>query len=513
VKKLIVAVAVVWSLVVAATIGIGVLVLAGDDDPEPRAEPTPEPTSEPTEEATDLSRFYDQEISWESCGDNECGTLEVPVDYADPGGETIELALERRAADDADPVGSLVVNPGGPGAPGTDMATNADSYFKPELMAAYDIVGFDPRGTGDSAPVDCLSDRELDEYLATDPDPDDSGEVEEFASEQDAYWSGCEEHTDAVLGHVSTVEAARDMDVLRAALGEEQLHYFGFSYGTRLGSTYAELFPEQVGRFVLDAAIDPQLTSLENSLSQAAGFETALRSYVKNCVDGGSCFLGSSVDAGLKTIRDLLDDIDDEPLPTEGSRDLEIGYAYTGVIAPLYNEVNWPVLDQGLQQALDGDGSTLLRLADWYASREADGSYSDNIMEAIGVINCLDDPWAIEVDRAEKYFDEFDKASPTLGRMWAWSLSSCNGIPVESSEEQLEIRAEGAAPILVVGTTRDPATPYEEAVALAKQLDSGVLLTRDGDGHAGYNRGNACVDDTIHALLIDGEAPKQDVDC
>ncbi len=506
------AVAVVWSLVVVAAVGVGVLVLIRDDEPEPTV--AEEPTSEaPTEDAGDLSRFYEQQVAWEPCGDNECGTLEVPIDYAEPGGETIDLALERAAATGDDPIASLVVNPGGPGAPGTDMATNAGDYFKPALLEAYDIVGFDPRGTGDSAPIDCLSDSELDDYLASDPDPDDPGEPADFVAQQEAFWSGCEERTDEILGHVSTIEAARDMDVLRAVLGEEQLHYFGFSYGTRLGSTYAELFPEQVGRFVLDAAIDPQLTSLEDSLSQASGFETALRSYVEDCVGSGDCFLGGSVEEGLGTIRGLLDDIDDDPLPTNVSRDLEIGSAYTGVIAPLYNEINWPVLDEGLQQALDGDGSTLLFLADWYASREADGSYSDNIMESIAVINCLDDPWAIDAKKAPEYFDDFDEASPTLGRMWAWGLATCQGIPVESTEEPLEIRAEGAAPIIVVGTTRDPATPYEEAVALAKQLDSGVLLTRDGDGHAGYNRGNQCVDDTIHGLLIDGEAPRDDVDC
>jgi pimeloyl-ACP methyl ester carboxylesterase len=509
VKKLIVAVAVVWSLVVAGAIGVGVLVLTDDD---PKAQQTPPPAAQ-SEGGDDISRFYEQEIDWSDCGSNECGTLEVPVDYADPGGETIELALERVAASGDDPVGSLVVNPGGPGAPGTDMAEQADSYFKPELLEAYDIVAFDPRGTGESAPVDCLSDDELDDYMAGDPDPDDPGEEEEFVDGQEEFWEGCADNTGDLLGHVTTIEAARDMDVLRAALGEEQLHYLGFSYGTFLGATYAELFPEQVGRFVLDAAINPQLSSELDSLSQAAGFETALRSYVQSCVDGGDCYLGDSVQAGLDTITGLLDEIDDQPLPTsDGERDLEIGNAFYGLILPLYNEVNWPLLDQGLQTALDGDGSVLLQLSDYYASREG-GSFTDNSMEAISVINCLDDPWSVEVSEVPDYFAEFEKESPTLGRVWAWGLAGCRGIPVESSEDPIEIRAEGAAPILVVGTTRDPATPYEEAVALADQLESGVLLTRDGDGHAAYNRGNQCVDDTIHALLIDGDAPTDDVDC
>lgn len=517
-KKLIVSVAVIWALVVAGAVGIGVVVLTRDDgdDGGDRPDDDTSTTDAGTQAPDDrtLEDFYDQEIDWQSCGADECGTLDVPIDYQDPGAGSIKLAVERRKAG-GDRIGSLVVNPGGPGAGGTYLAEQAEGYFAPALLAAYDIVGFDPRGTGESSPVDCLTDDELDAWVAADPDPDTPAEVEQGKENSAEFWSGCEAKSAQVAGHVSTVEAARDMDVLRAALGEDELDYLGFSYGTRLGATYAELYPDRTGRLVLDGAIDPSLSSREGSLSQAGGFETALRSYVRDCVDGGGCFLGSSVDAGLRTIKELLDTIDEEPLPTtdpEG-RELTVGLAFYGLITPLYSESNWPALDEGLRGALDGDGSALLRYADLYGSREG-GTYTDNSLEAISVINCLDDPWSIAADEVPAQFDDFEKAAPTFGRIWAWGLTTCHDIPFTSTDEpDLVIDGSGAAPIVVLGTTRDPATPYEEAVAMAKQLESGVLVSRDGDGHTAYNKGNSCVDDAVHGYLIDGKVPEDGLSC
>ena len=249
--------------------------------------------------------------------------------------------------------------------------------------------------------------------------------------------------------------------------------------------------------------------------SQAKGFETALRSYLQDCVDGGDCFLGSTVDAGLKTIKDLLDKVDQEPLEAgdaEG-RKLTVGLAFYGLITPLYSQDNWTYLDDGLRKALSGDGSTLLLLADFYGSREG-GSYTDNSLEAISVINCLDDPYSITPDEVPAQFADFEEASPTFGKVFAWGLTACNGIPFESTDEpDLKIDGSGAAPIVVLGTTRDPATPYEEAVAMADQLESGVLVSRDGDGHTAYNKKNACIDDAVHAYLIEGKVPKDGLEC
>ena len=478
----------------------------------------PTPTADPgatQPPSPDLARFYSQQLSWESCrGDFECATLEVPIDYQHPDGDSIRLALLKDPADDADArVGSLVVNPGGPGAPGTSYAENSSFAFRPVLRDDFDIVGFDPRGTGDSDPVDCVSDAELDDLVAADPDPDTPEEGEELQQSYETFFQGCVANSDSLIGHVTTVETARDMDVLRAALGESQMLYFGASYGTKLGATYADLFPDKVGRMVLDGAVDLSIDSRQLSLEQAGGFEVALRAYVQNCVDDGDCFLGDSLEAGLDTIQDLIAGIDEKALPTDLDRDLEVGNAFYGLVAPLYNREYWSVLDQALQQGLDGDGTLLLRLSDLYESRNDDGTYSDNSAEAILAINCLDDPYSITAAEVPDQLAAFEESSPTFGDVFAWGLVSCHGVQTKATEKDEKIDAAGAAPIVVVGTTRDPATPYQWAVHLADQLESGVLVSRDGDGHTGYNAGNDCVDQAVEDYLVDGSVPRDGLEC
>ncbi|MEP9384556.1 alpha/beta hydrolase [Nocardioides sp. KR10-350] len=463
-----------------------------------------------------LARFYSQKLSWSGCrGSFQCAKLEVPLDYDHPEGRTIEIALLRDPADDPDHrVGSLVVNPGGPGAPGTDYAASGGFAFGRALRDDFDIVGFDPRGTGDSAPVDCLTDDQLDQYLAADPSPDTPAEVKAYEGWATRFGEGCASRSGAVAGHVTTVETARDMDVLRAALGEKQMDYLGASYGTKLGTTYADLFPSRVGRFVLDGAMDPDVTARELNLQQAAGFETALRSYVKNCVDGGSCFLGDTVDAGVRKVQQILAGFDAHPL-TVGGRTLTQGGALYGVITPLYNRSYWSLLDQALQGAMKGDGTMLMTLADAYASRGSSG-YTDNSMEANWAINCLDDPWSATPAEVEKDLPEFEKASPTFGDAMAWMMIGCSGETqraTEPSQKAPAVGAKGADPIVVVGTTRDPATPYAWAKSLASELDSSVLVSRDGDGHTGYNSGNSCVDDAVEGYLVDGKVPKDGLSC
>ncbi len=501
------------------------LQLAGDDSRSgtlggpaaPSASPSGSPSTSPGgQDAPDpeLQTFYDQQLAWEPCGSgNECGTIEVPLDYADPTGKKIELALLRNPADEPDErAGNLVVNPGGPGSPGTDYAKNADFAFGAPVRDAFDIIGFDPRGTGSSTAVDCLTDEQLDGYIATDPDPDTPAEVREFSGWLKRIGSGCSSRSGDLAAHVSTVEAARDMDVVRAVLGDDELRYFGASYGTRLGATYAELFPDRAGRLVLDGAVDVSLTSRESSLQQAAGFQTALTAYVDDCLADAPCFLGGDRQAALDRITEFLDQVDRQPL-TVGDRQLAIGNAFYGIVAPLYNDDYWDTfLTPGLKDAFDGDGKTLLMLSDFYASRAADGSYDNNSAEAIYAINCLDDSSSVPVGRIPGEFAAFEKASPTFGRVFAWGLAGCRDSRVPEADP-IELDGSGAPPIIVVGTTRDPATPYAWAQALAEQLESAVLLTRDGDGHTGYNMGNTCVDETIEGYLIDGDVPSKDKDC
>ena len=301
-----VALLLVVALVLAAVGTVAYLYAGGepDYDPVPVAVPDGTPPAQQPPDAA-LASFYDQRLEWAACGDDECATLTVPLDYDDPGGATIGIHVDRRPADEQDDkVGSLLVNPGGPGEPGSVVAANASGYFRPALLRYFDIVGFDPRGTGRSAPVDCLSDSELDAYVAGEPEPSTPEEARAAVRLTRGLGRGCAALSGALASHVSTVEAARDIDVLRAALGERVTSYFGFSYGTELGATYAELFPGRVGRFVLDGAVDPAADPREDALVQAEGFETALRAYVANCLDvTDSCFLGDSVDEGMQRIR------------------------------------------------------------------------------------------------------------------------------------------------------------------------------------------------------------------
>jgi pimeloyl-ACP methyl ester carboxylesterase len=477
-------------------------------------DPSPEPLESTTVEAdAALARYYDQSIEWTECREGmECADVEVPLDYATPDGKVITLSVLKVPAERDDPVGALLVNPGGPGGSGVDYAAGAEDYFGDALRSSFDIVGFDPRGVATSTPIDCLTDEQLDAFIASDPDPDTAQEVRFSDRLMRGFGRGCLQRSGDLTRHMSTEEAARDMDILRGVLGQNRLVYFGASYGTYLGATYADLFPERVGRLVLDGAIDPTMDSVETSLVQAEGFEVALEAYVANCVDSGDCFLGGSVEEGLETIRGLLDRADADPLPGDGERVLTQGLAVLGIWAPLYNRDYWPALDAALSAALSGEGRTLLSFADSYVGRGPDG-YIDNSSEALYAVNCLDHDEAVTYQEAQELEDEFLAASPTFGRVFAFGLTACGQWSVHTGKGPKELTAPGAAPIMVVGTSRDPATPLSWAEALAEQLESGVLVRRDGDGHTGYLAGNECVDDVVESYLVSGEVPKDTVDC
>lgn len=517
----------------AAVLVLGVVSCSGDDEPaaeattsdettettEPTEEPTDDESTEPTEgdlgPGSGLRRFTEQDVQWSDCGGGyECATVLVPVDYADLAGDTVSLAVKRLPADDQrDRIGSLLINPGGPGGSGVDYLTTLAGELGDDVLAAYDVVGFDPRGVAASDPVECLGDEQLDAFLAFDPDPDTDAEVDRAVELSSEFAAGCADDAPELLPHLSTADVARDLDVLRVVLGDDQLHYYGASYGTFIGAVYAELFPQRVGRLALDGAVDPSLSSQETSIAQAAGFETALRSYVEDCVSGGDCVLGSTVDEGVATIEKLMAELDQDPLPTADGRELTRGLGFFGLITPLYQEAAWPYLTQALSAALDGDGSVLLTLSDLYHMRE-DGQYTSNGSQAIYAVNCLDSPTDASPADVEASIPDFVRASPTFGEVLAWGSLACTEWPVDAAEpppEQYDAR--GAEPILVVGTTRDPATPYEWAVSLADQLESGVLLTREGDGHTGYAMGNACIDDAVDSYLVDGTVPDDGTRC
>jgi len=506
-------------VVVVLVVGAALVVTRGSTEdatgPTPVAPSGGPPATQPPSPA--LARFYSQHLTWSDCADShdegdQCARLTVPLDYRKPAGRTIDLAVLKVPASGSR-IGSMVVNPGGPGESGTSYAAGRSTYFGEPLLEHFDIVGFDPRGAGDSSPVDCLSDPAMNRFLAGNPSPSSPAQVAAFRARQRSMVTGCSLRSGVLAAHVSTVESARDMDVLRAALGDRTMTYLGASYGTELGATYAQLFPERVGRFVLDGAVDPSLGLRDSSLQQAKGFQTALDAYAANCVESSvGCFLGKDVPSVEQSIRAILDHIARHPLPA-GNRMLTVGDAYLAITAALYNRSYWIVLSAGLRSALGGDGSLLMQLADAYASRNADGSFSSNLLEAFTVITCLDDPYTIPYRKVPDEFAAFEKASPVFGRTFAWGLTMCDGFAPRSAEPAPTIHAKGAAPIVVVGTTRDPATPYQWAVALAHQLDSGVLVSRDGDGHTGYHRGNPCVDHAVESYLVSGVVPQDGFSC
>jgi pimeloyl-ACP methyl ester carboxylesterase len=460
-----------------------------------------------------LASYYGQRLSWSDCeGSFECARLRVPLDYAKPTGTSIRLALLRVPATGRR-IGSMVINPGGPGGSGVDYAKAAKTVYGSAVRERYDVVGFDPRGVDRSDPVRCASDQAFNTLLEGDPDPDTAAERRESDRLLRSFGRGCLQRSGGIARHMSTVEVAKDLDVLRAALGDRRLTYFGASYGTAIGATYADLFPTSVGRMVLDGALDPTSSTLQLNLVQARGFETALRAYVGACVDRGGCFLGSTVDQGTRRIRTFLDAVERTSLPTSDGRELNVGNAVYGINFPLYDKAGWPTLDRALQNAFDGDGSLLMLLADGYLSRNSDDTFKDNSFQAFYAVNCLDHDDAVPESRLPKVLPRFEKASPTFGAIFAWSTTSCAQWPIHTGKGPVRVTAAGSPPILVIGTTRDPATPLVWAQALAEQLPRGRLIVRDGDGHTGYHQGSSCVDDAVEAYLDAGTVPGRTLRC
>ena len=462
-----------------------------------------------------LERYYAQRPSWSGCGGGfQCATVEVPVDYRRPAGKTVRLSVVRLpAARRGDRIGSLVLNPGGPGASGVGYARRAANVLSDAVRRRYDVVGFDPRGVGQSDPLQCLDDAETDALIGSDPTPDDAAEVRAVADEYKDVAADCKANGGTLLAHVSTAEAARDMDVLRAVLGDRRLNFLGKSYGTFLGATYAHEFPANVGRFVLDGALDPALDADAINLGQAEGFEVATRAFVSDCLRQSPCPLGSDVDAGVERLQRLMRDLDARPLTTQDpARPLTEGRGALGVASALYDDRFWPVLRQGLQSAFAGDGSTLLALADALTDRGPDG-FQSNANTVIYAVNCLDRPAAGGLAAVQQSVPRFARAAPTWGPFLAWSELACVSWPVKSAGRPEPVRAEGSGPIVVVGTTRDPATPYAWAQGLSHELANGHLITYDGDGHTAYRRGSRCVDDAVDAYLLRGQVPKEGLRC
>ncbi len=495
----------VMAVLVLATVAVVVAVTRDDPAPPPKA------TGEKAPDG--LARFYDQELTWTDCGDAECTWITVPVDYEEPEGDTVRLRAVRHPAQGG---GSkvLFVNPGGPGGSAIDFAGTIESRFDGDVRDEYSVVGVDPRGVGRSTPVECLGDAAFDRFVADDPTPDDAAERRAFAASNAAFGKKCLANTPRGLAaHVSTEEAARDMDVARALLGQQKLDWFGASYGTQLGATYATLFPQKVGRMILDGATDPSQGPIDSALGQAEGFQSALEAYAKDCVQREGCPLGSDPEAGLSKLSDLTDSLDDRPLATGTDRQLTEGRAFYGIAVTLYDQQTWPVLTQALTAAFRGDGSILLRLNDAYFDRKPDGSYDGNIGQVINAVSCLDTKDRPSIADVQRAMPRFEKVSPVFGRTLAFGAASCAQWPAPAAHPQPALDATGSAPIIVMGTTNDPATPYRYAPKMAQALRTGVLVTREGEGHTAFTSGNRCIVDIVNRFYVDGAVPKDGTTC
>jgi pimeloyl-ACP methyl ester carboxylesterase len=449
-------------------------------------------------------------IAWSGCGGAfQCGSLTVPLDYSNPEKDTIKIALIRkRATDPAHRIGSVLTNPGGPGASGIDyLREAADSMAN--LNKRFDLIGFDPRGVGASAPVRCLSSAQEDAFNALDPVLDDPQEKQAAIQADRDFAAGCEQRSAGVLPYVDTASAARDMDEIRAAVGDAKLTYLGFSYGTYLGQMYAHLFPTHVRALSLDGVLDPTLSANDLLLAQVAGFEANLEGFAADCKARTSCQFGRSGDPVAK-VNALLDSLDNNPMPV-GNRQLTRALAIYGIGTPLYDPTSWTYLDQGLTAAEQGNGRLLLAFSDLYLGRQADGTY-DNETDANFAINCLDHPVPSDISAYDALGPAYTKASTAFGAAFQYSNLPCAYWPVKPTGHDGPLLDDGAPPILLVGGTHDPATPYPWAVSVHHQLANSILLTRNGYGHVSYDK-SSCAQQAEDSYLIDLTLPADGTVC
>ena len=455
-----------------------------------------------------LSGYYAQEIDWKSCRqDFQCATLAVPIDYKKLSTGTFEIALLKYEARTSKKLGSLIVNPGGPGGSGVNYAYAAEYIFSSAILDRYDIVGFDPRGVSRSAPIRCLTDKELDDNNNSDSKPDNNAEFQQILQDTKKYVEKCKDNNKYLTSY-GTASVARDLDILREALGDPQLNYMGKSYGTYLGTLYAQFFSEKVGRVVLDGAVDPSISNFQQTLTQAIGFDQAFNSFAADCNKRKNCSLPEDKDAAITEMQKLFSQVASKPFPTKkkSGRTLSESMMVLGTASAMYDsQTGWPQLRRAIAEAQKGHGDTFLKLADEYTGRQNDGSYPNNEFDSGAVIDCLDfnEPRSIQKIRSDA--KDFATKAPLFGPYLAYGGVTCKFFN-QDTEVTIEPTAT-ANPVIVIGTTGDPATPYEWAQGLSKLLTNSRLISLTGEGHTGQGQGNACIDDQIDDFYLTGKAP------
>ena len=458
--------------------------------------------------------FIVNPIVWTACDGStntevECGNIEVPFDYADPEqGSFVLYVKKHNAASPADRIGSMMVNPGGPGFGGSSLADDAQYYFSQDLIDRFDIIAWDPRGTGESTPaVDCVD--TFDEYFGLDSPPETQEEKQALIDASQAFNDKCAENSGTILPYISTQASAQDINSLRLALGEEKVSFFGFSYGSELGTTWATMFPETVRAIVVDGAVDPNASSTQEGMNQAKGFEGQLATFLKQCSEKATCAFhnGGKAEAAFDK---LVLDIDTSPLEVSKDRTpVTQGVLFTAVAQAMYSDYYWPQLSEALNTAQGGDGKGLLQLYDDYYQRNENGTYG-NELEAFLAISCLDDPGATSTQEVDSHIEEFITAAPRLGGNFAYGYS-CALWPVKQASK-VAITGKGAGPIVVVGTTGDPATPLDSTRKMALGLEQGILIVVDANQHTGYGA-NSCVVKAVDDYLIKLTVPANETTC
>lgn len=472
---------------------------------------------------TDADGFYSQSVTWGRCGDGlQCTTIKAPIDWDSPADGAIDLALIKHVATGTKQ-GSILLNPGGPGGSGWDYVYySGDQVAGASVVDAFDVVGWDPRGVGQSTGVKCYTDdKDKDEQLygTFDSPYDTQGWIDELTVDMEAYAKACEANTGELLGNLDAASNAKDMDMMRALLGDKKLNYLGYSYGTYFGAVYAELFPQNVGRFVLDGAVDPLQSDFESLKFQMAGFDSGLRAYMQSCLDSGECPFTGDVDTALGQVRSVLDTVDAKGLVNFDGRVLDSATLATAIIENLYSETYWTDLTQMFTELQQGDPTLTFTSADYYNQRGSNGSYDSNANDVYIAATCADGDFRTDDESTLDRIAEIDEFAPILGKYatyddFAVLDTACTHWPFgRGADLPSTFEAKGAGPILVIGTTNDPATPYASSVSLADQLSSGVLITHTGEGHTVYNQGVACVDDVVDAYFVSGTVPASDPMC
>ena len=479
----------------------------------------------PTDEAvaSELKPFYTQSLTWTKRSNGiDATNVTVPLDWSKPGGATIMIAVARHRAG-AGSLGSLLVNPGGPGGSGYDFVDQyVTGIVTPAVLAKYDIIGFDPRGVNHSRPrITCYTDPKQEDQLlygTYSSSYGTQGWIDELTRVEKAWSAACLKNTGPLLGHIDAASNARDMDVIRAALGDSRMHYLGYSYGTYLGTMYAELFPSRVGRMVLDGPIDPLVGDLDALATQMAGFDSALKAYMADCLSQKGCPFTGTVGDGLHQVRAILDGIDARHLVASDGRQLDSATVGTGISYTLYSKSSWPDLTGMFRDLAKNDADSAFANADGYNGRSPDGTYSDNESDVYAAVTCAEGDLGTDGVSPLQGLAKIAAAAPILGTYFAeddYAVldTACSNWPEPVAKRPTAFDARGAAPILVVATTNDPATPYAGGVSLSKQLSSGVLVTHKGEGHTVYAQGDACVDSTVDNYLIKGTVPTRDPMC